>query len=123
MFCPNCGTQLNASGVCTNCNSNANVQSTGKTVKVVVSRVKAFLGCAVKYKVFIDGNEVGALANNSSIELNLTPGVHAISFDLWSGSSAHQITIPENCNTFYIDTRIKMGLLTNSIAITNTRCE
>ncbi len=123
MFCSNCGTKLNENGVCTNCNTAASTTSNGKTVRVVISRPSAFFGFAVKYKVFVDGNEVGALANNSKIEIALPAGSHTLAFDMWSASNAHQINIPDNCNVFYVDTKIKMGLLTNTIAITNTRVE
>ena len=119
MFCPNCGNKMNENGTCDNC---AN-QQPGKMVKVVINRVSSFVGCAVSYKVYVDGNEVAKLANGGSQEIMLPAGPHSFAFDMWSATNANQVIIPDNCSTFIIDTKLKMGLIKNNIEIVSTRTE
>lgn len=119
MFCPNCGKQLNENGICVTCSN----PTSGKMVRVVFNRAKSFFGCAVSYKIFVDGMEVAKLKNGGSAEVSLPAGAHNIAFDMWSASNTQQVIIPDNCSTFIIDTKLKMGLLKNNIAIVSTRCE
>ena len=65
MFCTQCGNQLNANGECERCTG---VASGGNQVRVVISRRSAFVGCAVSYKVFVDGREVAKLGNVSILD-------------------------------------------------------
>ena len=119
MFCSNCGTKLNENGICDNCSKSSN----GKMINVVINRVSSFVGCAVTYKVYVDGNEIGKLANGGSITISLPAGTHQFAFDMWSASNAHEVVIPDNCSSFIVDTKLKMGLLTNKISIESTRAE
>lgn len=119
MFCPNCGTKLNENGKCDNCSKS----SSDKMINVVINRVSSFIGCAVTYKAYVDGNEIGKLANGGSVTISLPAGNHSFAFDMWSASNAHEIMIPDNCSSFIIDTKIQMGLLTNKIIIVSTRSE
>ena len=120
MYCSQCGNQLNTNGICDRCSNNSIVS---KLVKVVVTRASAFVGCAVNYKVYVDGNEVGQLSNGGSLELMLSPGQHNFAFDMWSASNAESVMVPDNCSVFYIDTKLSMGLITNNIKIVSLRSE
>ena len=116
MFCPKCGAQTDENGVCAKCSNSS------KLVRVVFNRRKSIFGCAVSYKVFVDGVEVAKLKNGASQEVMLPVGNHSVAFDMWSASNTQELVIPD-CNTVYVDTGIKMGLLTNKIGILSSRCE
>ncbi len=114
MYCTKCGSQLNENEVCANCSTT----TTGSNlVKVIISRRSAFTGAIVNYAVFIDGKEVGKLGNGKSLEVMLSPGSHNFAFNMWSASDSENVTIPENCSEYYVDTMIEMGALTNKILI------
>ena len=55
-----------------------NYISTGK-YKLTLTRKKNFVGCAIAFKVFIDGEMVGVIKNGKTLELQVTPGDHEIS--------------------------------------------
>lgn len=120
MYCSNCGNKLNDKGICENCRDSFTGE---RKVRVTLTRLKSFAGSAVNYKVFVDGVEVAKLGNGKSKEIMLSPGVHNFSFDMWSASNAETITIPNDCQEFYIDTILEMGAITNKISIVSTRTE
>ena len=70
MFCPKCGKELlEASNFCTACgyeiatsNVSQNVEKqNSKTVKIVITRIKKLIGCAIPMKIIIDGNKIASL--------------------------------------------------------------
>lgn len=58
-----------------------NVQSANGVYRLTLTRPKNFVGSMVKFKVYIDNNEVGAIKNGETIVLNVSSGNHIISFN------------------------------------------
>lgn len=101
MYCKNCGMQYNQGEMtCRQCggqlNNNvqqqtqmaqpqqpvmSNVQNANGVYRLTLTRPKNFVGSLVKFKIFIDNNEVGAIKNGETIVLNVTSGSHTISFN------------------------------------------
>lgn len=49
--------------------------------KLTLTRPKEFVGSLVKFKIFIDNNEVGSIKNGETVALNINSGNHTISFN------------------------------------------
>ena len=84
---------------------------------------KSIYGCAVGIKIFVDGILIGKVKNNSSLSIMLPIGIHNVKFDVWSGCTDYNITIPQGYRTVYLEFGIKMGLLTNELEILSCRYE
>ena len=123
MFCSKCGNRLNENNICMNCGNNANILNNSNCVNVVFIRKKSIYGCAVAIKILVDGILIGKVKNNSSLSIMLPIGIHNVKFDVWSGCTDYNITIPQGCRTVYLEFGIKMGLLTNELEILSCRYE
>ena len=49
--------------------------------KLTLTRPKEFVGSLIKFKIFIDGNEVGTIKNGETVVLSVSSGNHTISFN------------------------------------------
>ncbi len=86
MFCKQCGASLgNNNQQMTNYsqqNVNANTQNYNNGVyRLTLTRPKQFVGSLIKFKIFIDNNEVGTIKNGETVVLNVSAGNHTISFN------------------------------------------
>jgi ssDNA-binding Zn-finger/Zn-ribbon topoisomerase 1 len=113
MFCEKCGNKIE-NGLCPNCNKGM--------VKLVIHRQKRFVGCAIGIKAYVDQQLLGVISNDGTIETLITPGKHQLLFDVWSATNSYDIEVPA-CSTFYVEMRLKMGLLKNNFVIESTRSE
>lgn len=92
--------------------TNSNVQNTSGVYKLTLTRPKNFVGSLVKFKIYIDNNEVGAIKNGETIVLDVNAGSHTISFNK---------TIQQNIN-MYSDTYADVVVLGgNRFGISNVR--
>jgi len=90
-------------------NNNQNINS---TYKLTLIRPKDFVGSLVKYKIFIDNNQVGTIKNGETVVLDVTSGNHTISFNK---------TMDQNINISsdtYADVVVIAG---NKFGLTNIR--
>lgn len=63
-------------------NGNLNTQTfNNSTYKLTLNRPKEFVGSLIKFKIFIDGNQVGTIKNGETVVLNVDSGNHNISFN------------------------------------------
>lgn len=63
-------------------NINVNSQNINNgSYKLTLTRPKEFVGSLVKFKIFIDNNEVGTIKNGETAVLNVNSGNHSISFN------------------------------------------
>lgn len=101
MFCSKCGFQNNpGETICRQCgtalennnqqmnnypnqqNVNTNTPNmNNNTYRLTLTRPKEFVGSLIKFKIFIDNNEVGTIKNGETVVLNVSPGNHTISFN------------------------------------------
>ena len=134
MFCEKCGKELpDTSKFCTSCgtvvNKNAEqndndltrnvgqITENQKTVKVVISRKKRLLGCAISMKVIIDGNKIASLKNNDKVEVDLPVGEHKLLIDTTGEVTDRVLNITPDLNKVHISLIMKMGLVTGKAAI------
>lgn len=125
MFCTSCGKEIkNDSKFCVGCGKEViNAKKKDVTCKITFHRVSRFFGCAATIKVFVDGELVGSISNNGTLEKAVSAGTHKISFSLWSGANLEEITVTEKEPNVYVDIKLKMGLITNSTEIVSIRRE
>lgn len=87
MFCKQCGAKLENNNQQMNNfynqqNVNVNTQNYNNgTYKLTLTRPKGFVGSLIKFKIFIDDNEVGTIKNGETVVLNVSYGNHTISFN------------------------------------------
>ncbi len=61
---------------------NVNTQNNNNgTYRLTLTRPKEFVGSLIKFKIFIDGNQVGTIKNGETVVLNVSSGNHNISFN------------------------------------------
>ena len=125
MNCPNCGNYNNGTNFCTNCgaqlinaNNNINTNINNNQVgQITFVRPKKFYGMAIKFKLFIDGVQVGELANGSSVSFPIYYGAHRIEVKQHVNYGMKDIIINDYQNNITFTCTVKMGLFVNKIEI------
>ena len=124
MYCTKCGRQMdNQSKFCPYCGANVSATNTSDvsagdaTIQLKKKKKKRFYGSLVPYKFYIDKQLVASISNGEELTLSITPGVHSLTCDLWSGVGDCQIQVPEGVRKVVVEIRLKVGLLTNKIEI------
>lgn len=59
----------------------SNLQNHNGIYKLTLTRPKNFVGSMVKFKIYIDNNEVGVIKNGETVVLDVNSGNHTISFN------------------------------------------
>jgi hypothetical protein len=59
----------------------SNSQNLDSAYKLVLTRPKNFVGSLIKFKIYIDGYELGTIKNGETVVLNVNSGNHIISFN------------------------------------------
>lgn len=127
-FCKNCGAQIkrrdaNAAQVTTDAqaevisNTQNDVVSNRKTVKVVFSRRKRMMGWAIPIRIHIDGERVANLANGASQEVDVPCGVHKVIFDSVGEVYEKEIDFSAEYSKIYVNLVLRMGLVTGIATI------
>jgi len=92
---------------------NVNTQNINNgTYRLTLTRPNGFVGSLIKFKIFIDNNEVGTIKNGETVVLNVTSGNHTISFNK---------TMDQNITIFgdtYADVEVIAG---NKFGLSNIR--
>lgn len=121
MFCGKCGKEIeNTSSFCPYCGNKINDQSiieNKNAVTVSWHRRKAVYGLAISIKLYLDGTLITSLKNGETFETKVMPGKHKVGLEYWSGFDEHEIDVPQNVNKLNVEFGIKMGLISNKIAI------
>ena len=124
MYCTKCGRQVDdQSRSCPYCGASVNatnasdVNTDAAPVQLIVRRKKRFYGSLVPYKFYLDKQLVASISNGEELTFSITPGVHSLTCDLWSGVGDCQIQVPEGVRKVVVEIRLKVGLLTNKIEI------
>ena len=85
---------------------------------LTLNRAKKLSGCAIKFKVFVNGVQVGVLTNGATLSLNV-PGS---GFELGVASEDSSVyaleRIPAGYDALSYTTAIKMGMTKNTITLT-----
>lgn len=115
MFCNKCGNEIKKGNkFCTNCGN--------KTIKdendcyIVFERKKQFYGFLIPIDIYLDGEKVCSVKNNSKVKIDTTNGNHKLSFNLWSGNGEYDIDIAKGENVKVIF-KLSMGLVTSKPTI------
>ncbi len=132
MFCPKCGKELlEASNFCTACgyeiatsNMSQNVEKqNSKTVKIVITRIKKLIGCAIPMKIIIDGNKIASLKNNDKVEVDLPIGEHKLLIDTIGEVTDRILNLTPDLTKVSINLSMKMGLVSGKAAIESIKSE
>ena len=121
MFCTNCGNKLNTGdSFCTECGSKVSSSkstNSGKTVKIIVTRKKRAIGCAIPFPVYIDGEKIGQLTNGISLEKEVTVGSHAVEFVCADGNIRQDVELTESHESVEVLCTARMGLIAARVSI------
>lgn len=132
MFCKNCGKEMpETSKFCASCgtkvdakqnsnglvNEGSQTEANLKTVKVIISRTKRLMGCAVPMKIIIDGNQIASLKNGANVEIDLPVGEHKLLIDTVGEVTDRVLNLTQDLNKVRISLIMKMGLVTGKAAI------
>ena len=125
MFCTNCGNKLNTGdSFCTECGTKVpkekkETKSSGKKVKIIVTRKKRAMGCAIPFPLYIDGEKIGQLTNGASLEKEVTVGSHAVEFVCADGNIRQDVELTESHESVEILCTARMGLIAAAVKITS----
>ncbi len=120
MFCNKCGKEIpNESEFCKFCGTKIdralfeqNIKAPeNKTVKVVFTRRKRLMGCAIPIRIFVDGNNVASLKNGASAEVELPAGTHKVVFDTFGEAYQKEIDFSSEYSKIYVNSVMRMGLV------------
>lgn len=110
MFCNKCGSEVKeGEKFCNKCGEQVG-ETTGN---IIFSRQKSFYGCAIKIKIYMDGNLVATVANGTEVTVPATIGTHKFAFDLWSGNSITDIEVTKEHPNIKVVFKLGMGALTS----------
>lgn len=114
--CPSCGNVCDIGGN-TPCPQCKNVLSVPQEGGVEIYRMGSFVGIAVGYGIYINGQSYGHLANKESVKIPLPYGTYTFHFTCGMTRKCEDVTVeltPEK-RFAYIKARIKMGFWSNKI--------
>ena len=112
MFCPNCGKELKKGKFCPECGSSIEINNSNKTgdVKLIVTRVKKVIGCAIPFSVFVDDVKIGSLGNGKSLTCEVGEGIHTVMFKCVEKNVIQEVDITSEIKSVEITCRARMGL-------------
>ena len=118
MYCTSCGKEIpDNSRFCTFCGNSLNTQENSKMIKLKVTRKKKLLGCAISMKVLVDGNQIAALKNDNSVEIDLPAGEHKLIIDTGGEVTQKVLNLSEEYSKVTVKLVMKFGLVTGKAAI------
>jgi hypothetical protein len=85
---------------------------------IVVKRLSRFTGSAVAFKVFVDGREMGKLANGGQIEFTVPNGTHSIQVRSRNMKDSEILTFSANSQEITFHTEIEVGFWVGKKKIT-----
>ena len=92
MKCEKCGSNIGfGEKFCTNCGQVVNVSSENGVINIV--RTKNYFGCAIPFKIFIDGTYVGDIKVGKTLTFNAPLGVHRVSINDASEKASTEVEI------------------------------
>lgn len=135
MYCRSCGSVLNNqqvnnvmpnngmnmnSNMIPNMNTNVmpnmgvNNQFSGS---ISINRPKSFVGCAINFKIYIDGTLVGTLKNGGSFQAPVSYGNHTLFITGGISDLTQNILISDNCRNLVFNCSMEMGLIRGKIKL------
>ena len=117
MICSNCGGKLETGDkFCTQCgtvvqqSNNTNITS-GAIGKITITRLKKMIGALISFTVYIDGTELGALKNNTTLIATPSLGKHIIKIRSTEKDVVQEIELTDEKKEVEIIIVPKMGLI------------
>lgn len=96
MKCEKCGNEIkDGEKFCSGCGAKTEYADLVYG-SLIVYRKKSIFGCAIPFKVYIDGNLKGSIVNGDTISLEIPYGTHKISFNKPNSKVNRIITISDD---------------------------
>ena len=112
MFCPNCGKELKKGKFCPECGSSIEINNSNNTgdVKIIVTRKKKMIGCAIPFSVYVDDVKIGSLGNGKSLTCEVGEGIHTVKFKCVEKDVIQEVNITSDIKSVEVTCRARMGL-------------
>ena len=110
MFCPNCGREVNKGKFCPECGSSLETSNNTGDVKLIVTRNKRVIGCAIPFSVYVDDVKIGSLGNGKSLICEVGEGTHTIMFKCVEKNVTQEVNVTSDTKSVEVTCRARMGL-------------
>ena len=110
MFCPNCGREVNKGKFCPECGSSLETSNNTGDVKLIVTRNKRVIGCAIPFSVYVDDVKIGSLGNGKSLTCEVGEGTHTIMFKCVEKNVTQEVNVTSDTKSVEVTCRARMGL-------------
>ena len=112
MFCPNCGKEVNKGKFCPECGNSIEINNNNNTgdVKIIVTRQKKIMGCAIPFSVYVDNAKIGSLANGKSLYCEVGEGTHTVIFRCVEKDVVQEVNVTSETNSVEVICKARMGL-------------
>lgn len=110
MFCPNCGKEVNKGKFCPECGSSLEISNNTGDVKLIVTRNKRVIGCAIPFSVYVDDVKIGSLGNGKSLTCEVGEGVHTVMFKCVEKNVTQEVNVTSDTKSVEVTCRARMGL-------------
>lgn len=106
MYCLKCGKELKVGEkFCENCGEKTQYADM-KFGKITFKRDNNYIGCAIPFKIFIDGEKKGSLSAGGKLSFDYPVGEHEIALNSLNDKSLRTITLGENEVTVNVGIRM-----------------
>lgn len=110
MFCPNCGKEVNKGKFCPECGSSLEISNNTGDVKLIVTRNKRVIGCAIPFSVYVDDVKIGSLGNGKSLTCEVGEGTHTVMFKCVEKNVTQEVNVTSDTKSVEVTCRARMGL-------------
>ena len=87
------------------------------TREITITRVKSFIGAAMAYHIFVNGELVGNLTNGETKTLTVPANEFELAIAISNGLASNRITVEEGVENANYNVQTKMGFTNNNIII------
>ena len=89
---------------------------------ITFNRSNSIFGCALVFKVFIDGNEVGSIKRGKTVTFDVPYGNHQLMLKSGLAKVESMIQVGDNSKHFVFNCSVKMGFIQGGIKLELVNC-
>ena len=89
---------------------------------ITFNRSNSIFGCALVFKVFLDGNQIGTIKRGESVKFDVPYGNHQLMLKSGLAKVESAIQVGDNSRNFVFSCSVKMGFLQGGINLELVNC-